>query len=304
MPFVNFNYIDNLTCCFKKHLFDNEHDTEKAIIKQATKVIFDFEKTTGFLKIQKTKSKLIQSLSQSYEIKTGDLLEEFFSLLFSSEYNELPKSVISNGVEVLRYDQLFEKDDKIVFIEMKIRDNHDSSKKGGQSDNFEKKVRQLKSDYPNKVIDCYEWFVDDLTSKNEKYYNERIDALRGENIPNVVLHNAVYGKELFVLLFGEDNEIWNQFVDAYNTVKNDNSFNISNVINNYDFDSDPDGIVFSICKTKRTSTLIKLFFSNECSNIVFDLFSNNHMLSKLCGEFENRKSRKLFIDYCNERGVQ
>ena len=57
-------------------------------------------------------------------------------------------------------------------IEQKMRDDHDSTKKRGQFENFLKKVSYLKEKFPNKEIEAGMWFVDNSLVKNKKYYLE------------------------------------------------------------------------------------------------------------------------------------
>jgi hypothetical protein len=75
---------------------------------------------------------------------------------------------------------LFEKNGKIIFIEQKVRDDHDSSKKRGQIDNFIKKIEILQDKYPNNDIVANFYFIDDSLNKNKKYYENQIDLIQSD----------------------------------------------------------------------------------------------------------------------------
>jgi hypothetical protein len=130
------------------------------------------------------KEKMQQYYLTSMGIKLGQALEELFSVLL----DEVGADFSINRREVVDgydCDQIFRFNDKVVLIEQKIRDDHDSAKKRGQIDNYKHKKEELLSN-EKKVYSCM-WFIDPLFSKNKKYYVEEVGAeevLYGNEIEN------------------------------------------------------------------------------------------------------------------------
>ena len=114
----------------------------------------------------------------------------------------LDKNLISENGEVLSLDQYFTDGKKYYFIEQKIRDDHDSTKKRGQIINFEAKLNILQNKHKGELNGII-YFIDPELSKNKNFYIERIKYL--EKFYNVKLY-LFYGKELFEFL--EHPEIW------------------------------------------------------------------------------------------------
>ena len=84
----------------------------------------------GLFRLSNAKTKLIQNVTQSKEIKFGDLIEEltteYISRLGYTNYDKhLGRD--SNGDD-LQVDQYFADARKVFVVEMKIRDDHDSTK--------------------------------------------------------------------------------------------------------------------------------------------------------------------------------
>lgn len=101
------------------------------------------QRYVGIFRATTTKTKIIQNLTQSMEIRFGDAFEEVVRAYFAEqEYEELERSV-THDKEKLLLDQLIQKRDTIIFIEQKIRDDHDSTKKKGQINNFKEKIKFL-----------------------------------------------------------------------------------------------------------------------------------------------------------------
>jgi hypothetical protein len=106
----------------------------------------------------------LQFYTQSNEIKLGDFIEdivtEYFCLLGYKNLSKRIGSYKTNERErqvekPLLVDQIFEKDGIIYVIEQKIRDDHDSTKKQGQIQNFEKKISKVRELYPQKTINAF-----------------------------------------------------------------------------------------------------------------------------------------------------
>lgn len=111
-----------------------------------TAVVNNPKRYTGIFRLTNAKTKLIQNLTQSREIKFGDFMEEIITeYIAKMGYINLNKH-LGNDYEgnTLNADQVFTKDDTVYLIEQKLRDDHDSTKKRGQFDNFKKKYLLLK----------------------------------------------------------------------------------------------------------------------------------------------------------------
>ena len=149
----------------------------------------------GLFRPTKPKAKLLQNLTQSNEIKFGDafeiLIEEY---LKEKDFETLNKKFEYKGKK-LNLDQHFKKNNKFYFVEQKIRDDHDSTKKRGQIDNFEKKIKLLLDKKINeKNLIGIIYFIDSDLSKNKNYYLERIKKFKSEYGIEIYLF---YGKEFF-----------------------------------------------------------------------------------------------------------
>jgi hypothetical protein len=110
----------------------------------------------------------------------GDAFEEIIGLVIQGQgYSLLDKDVQGEDNELLRLDQHFTDGRKYYFIEQKIRDDHDSTKKRGQMQNFEKKIRALYRDHGGNLVGIV-YFIDPDFSKNKNYYQEKMQVLRGK----------------------------------------------------------------------------------------------------------------------------
>lgn len=154
----------------------------------------------GLFRLSNAKTKLIQNVTQSMEIKFGDFMEEivtdYIALL---GYTNITKDLgfDANG-DRLNADQVFIKNNTVYLVEQKIRDDHDSTKKRGQYANFEKKVLLLKAQHPTKIINASMWFIDDALVKNKNYYQMEMN----NSLINDCQLNLFYGREFFLSLDG------------------------------------------------------------------------------------------------------
>lgn len=152
------------------------------------------ERYIGLFRPTKPKGKIIQNLTQSQEIKFGDafeiILEEYFK---ASNFFGLPKIFRREGRKSYALDQLFMKDKRIIFIEQKVRDDHDSTKKRGQVDNFIRKIEILEEEYPKTIIIAFFYFLDPSLKKNQKYYKEKVKEIKKDYDMECYLF---YGSEL------------------------------------------------------------------------------------------------------------
>ncbi len=157
------------------------------------KIINNPYRFIGNFRVTNTKTKLVQYVTQSREILFGyfmeDIIYEYLSLM---GYTHMDKYIgQSSENKPLNADQLFSANDTIYLIEQKIRDDHDSSKKRGQFNNFKEKISLLTNKYPHNQIISIMWFIDDNFNKNKNFYKHEISTLTFDNV------FIKYGKELF-----------------------------------------------------------------------------------------------------------
>ncbi|GAA7683695.1 hypothetical protein COL0001_08420 [Helicobacter pylori] len=162
------------------------------------------ERYLGIFRPTKPKTKLLQNLLTSHEIKFGDAFEDLigryleehnFSLLPISESKEILYYNSKKEWEWLKLDQLAEKDNTYYFIDQRMRDDHDGAKKRGQIDNFERKLEALiYLCSKNTQVQGYFYFIDESLKKNQNYYKEELQKLSDRyGVPL----SLCYGKELF-----------------------------------------------------------------------------------------------------------
>lgn len=96
----------------------------------------------GLFRLSNAKSKLIQNVTQSKEIKFGDIVEELATEYIERlGYKTFNKNLGADEKgDFLNVDQYFTDGTNIYIVEMKIRDDHDSTKKRGQYSNFQKRL--------------------------------------------------------------------------------------------------------------------------------------------------------------------
>tara|TARA_Y100000389_G_scaffold148502_1_gene147629 strand:- start:843 stop:1739 length:897 start_codon:yes stop_codon:yes gene_type:complete len=240
------------------------------------------ERYTGIFRSTQPNDKLIQNVSQSHEINFGDamefLIEDVFCLY---QYTSLDrKYTLSNG-DTLSYDQLFSLDNKIIFIEQKVRDDHDSTKKRGQVENFVKKIRHLIDlGYPKENITSYIYFIDEAFKKNKKYYSDELDQLSSEGFDC----KLVYGEELFI----EENiqHAWSDEIIAFLNLWREDLPGTPEL----NFDIDPE-FTFNELKKLKINLVIKLLKNKDVINTYFPLiFPEKSSLQLLLMDYRNRIS--------------
>jgi hypothetical protein len=152
------------------------------------------ERFIGLLRPTKPHVKVLQHLLQSHEIRMGDALEEIIArLLGEVGYKVLPGAVETAGGEALSLDQYFTDGRVYYFIEQKVRDDHDSTKKRGQVANFELKLEALIRKHGTETAGII-YFVDPDLTRNRGYYRQQLVELTERH--GTELH-LFYGEELF-----------------------------------------------------------------------------------------------------------
>src|SRR3989338_5129436 len=145
----------------------------------------------GLFRPTKPKGKILQNLLQSHEIRFGDafeiLIEEY---LKKFSFTILEKKFSTNDDDELNIDQCFKKDEKIYFVEQKVRDDHDSTKKRGQIQNFEKKLNEMITKYGEKNLIGIFYFIDPELKKNKNYYD--IELLNIAGLRSLISSKLLY----------------------------------------------------------------------------------------------------------------
>ncbi len=184
---LDYEYFKN---CLNEKLFE---DSYSDLIR---KIAENPERYIGLFRPTKPKTKLIQNITQSHEIRFGDALEYIFERYFEALGFTLQTKRFrkSDGSE-LSIDQLFTLGDTLYMIEQKVRDDHDSTKKVGQFDNFEEKYYALTTRFPHYNIVPIMWFIDDSLEKNKRYYLSRMESMAADYGCTPHLY---YGEQMFV----------------------------------------------------------------------------------------------------------
>jgi hypothetical protein len=194
---------------------DFQHNLNKRLFEGSRKgllrsIAANPDRFIGLFRPTKPKTKLIQNLTQSHEIKFGDALESIFTDYFSKVgFQNLPKRIAdTQSGDIFNIDQLFTDGKVIYMIEQKVRDDHDSTKKRGQWINFENKYFEVSRKY-NKTVIPIMWFIDDSLIKNKKYYIAEMSKMAASYECTPYL---CYGKELFTnaIIGGLDITIWQE----------------------------------------------------------------------------------------------
>ena len=184
-----------------KHIFEGER-------KELLQKIADRpERFIGLFRPTKPGAKILQHLLQSHEIRFGDAIEELIEeILREFGYKTLSKTILNKDGESLSIDQHFTDGKMYCFIEQKVRDDHDSTKKRGQISNFETKLETLQKKYGSNLFGIM-YFIDPDLSKNKVYYTQELKRL--EDFYGVKLR-LFYGKELFAHL--NHPEMWDKIL--------------------------------------------------------------------------------------------
>ena len=192
--------------CFKDSL--NSKLFEDSYSDLIRKIAENPERYIGLFRPTKPKTKLIQNITQSHEIRFGDALEFLFERYFEMQGFKLhAKRFRATDDTELSIDQLFSKGRVLYMIEQKVRDDHDSTKKVGQFDNFENKYFALTQRFKDYCIVPIMWFIDDSLTKNRNYYQKRMDSMSRDYSCSPLLF---YGETMFNDVGDFDVEIWNE----------------------------------------------------------------------------------------------
>jgi hypothetical protein len=248
---------------------------EDFYVKLLETVIDNPNRYTGIFRISSAKTKLLQNITQSNEIKFGDFMEDIVTdYIGKLGYKNLTKNIGAdeNG-DILNTDQLFLDSENILYlIEQKIRDDHDSTKKRGQFQNFIKKVKLLKRQHPDKPLIGVMWFIDDGLIKNKNYYLGEMESYHQQG----VTLKLYYGGELFSDLLGNIHA-WNELVGYLEKNKVERSNELLHIP---DFDTSEE--ILNALKKISPSHKRKLFSDRpQYVQLRKELFPNNINLQKI-----------------------
>ncbi len=181
------------------HIFDRQkHDLLKNVGEKPERFVGIFRATKPAVKIQ-------QSLLQSREIRFGNAMETIIrQYIQEMEFENVPNQVTGDDGSRLIVDQLFRSATHVWFVEQKVRDDHDSTKKRGQIENFQKKALTLRNLFDESVSGIM-YFIDPTFTKNERYY--RPEVLRLSRDLDMEM-NIFYGVELFEHF--QNREVWDE----------------------------------------------------------------------------------------------
>lgn len=186
----------------------NENIFQKYKIDLIKKIADHPERYVGLFRPTKPKAKIIQSLLQSHEIRFGNAFEILIEKYLEEKNFKIQNKRFKKDKKNLKVDHVFTKDDEVFFIEQKIRDDHDSSKKDGQITNFRDKIDVILKDYKEKKVVGFFYFIDDSFAKNKNFYSPEIKKLSKDY--DIELHLS-YGEDLFEKLHKP--EIWDEIIE-------------------------------------------------------------------------------------------
>lgn len=272
-----------------KQIF-NETIFEKSKADLLEKISNSPSRYIGLFRPTKPKAKILQNLLQSHEIRFGDAFEHVIEKYLQIKGCEiLQKRFTNSDGDVLNIDQCFRKDGKVFFIEQKIRDDHDSTKKRGQILNFEKKLDLMLSKYAEEELIGIFYFIDPELVKNKNYYTTEL--LKMTNDYNVETH-IFYGKTLFDYLGYSD--IWNETLE-YLAIWKKEIPDLPEI--NFDLDAHH---TFEEIKDLKPLVFRKLLENKEIFNeIVLTLFPEKKTL-KLLYEYYSQKQETIYRTIANK----
>ncbi len=190
----------------------------------------------------------------------------------------LPKRFTNDDNDVLNIDQCFKKDNKVYFIEQKVRDDHDSTKKRGQISNFEKKLDIMLSNYAENELVGIFYFIDPDLVKNRNFYASELAKMTTDYNVETQLF---YGKPLFDYLGFSD--VWSEILNYLAKWKQEIP-DFPEI--NFDLDAKH---TFDEIKDLKPLTFRKLFENDDIfTEIILTLFPTQQTLYLLYNYFLNR----------------
>jgi len=238
----------------------------------------------GLFRPTKPKAKILQNLLQSHEIRFGDAFEEIIEeYLKEFGYEILNKRFVNSDDDELNLDQCFKDKNAVYFIEQKIRDDHDSTKKRGQISNFEKKLNEMVNKYGEKNLVGIFYFIDPDLQKNKNYYKTELEKIARDYGVKIYLS---YGVELFDFL--QQGKIWSEILKYLEQWKKEiPDFPETN------FDINAENS-FEEIKNLSPALYRKLFQDDNIFNeIILTIFPEKKTLRLLLDYFKKKSSEKV-----------
>ncbi|PIR95759.1 restriction endonuclease [Candidatus Falkowbacteria bacterium CG10_big_fil_rev_8_21_14_0_10_37_18] len=238
----------------------------------------------GLFRPTKPKAKILQNLLQSHEIRFGDAFEEIIEeYLKEFGYEILNKRFVNSDDDELNLDQCFKDKNAVYFIEQKIRDDHDSTKKRGQISNFEKKLNEMVDKYGEKNLVGIFYFIDPDLQKNKNYYKTELEKMARDYGVKIYLS---YGVELFDFL--QQGKIWSEILKYLEQWKKEiPDFPETN------FDINAENS-FEEIKNLSPALYRKLFQDDNIFNeIILTIFPEKKTLRLLLDYFKKKSSEKV-----------
>jgi len=245
----------------------------------------------GLFRPTKPKAKILQNLLQSHEIRFGDafeiMIEEYLKIF---NFTILEKKFSTEDDDELNIDQCFKKDGKIYFVEQKVRDDHDSTKKRGQIQNFEKKLNEMINKHGEKNLIGIFYFIDPDLKKNKNYYDAELKRM--SKAYGVTLQ-LFYGEELFTFL--GHSEIWQEILKYLKEWKKE----IPELPEtNFDLNAESS---FEEIKDLNPVWFRNIFENDEIFNdIVLTIFPQKKTLKLLLEHFKSKSTEKTIYKTLTE----
>lgn len=170
-----------------------------------------------------------------------------------------------------------------------MRDDHDSTKKRGQIQNFEKKLDVMLSKYGEKELVGVFYFIDPDLVKNKNFYSDELSKMTNDY--NVETH-IFYGKALFDYL--DYSDIWDEILE-YLAIWKKEIPDLPEI--NFDIDVHH---TFNEIKDLKSLVFRKLLENEEIFNeIVLTLFPEKKTL-KLLYEYYSQKQETIYRTIANK----
>jgi len=259
----------------------NEIIFEKSKADLIEKIAENPSRYIGLFRPTKPKAKILQNLLQSHEIRFGDAFEKAIEEYLQIKGCEiLPKKFVTNDNDTLNIDQCFRHKNKVYFVEQKVRDDHDSTKKRGQIQNFEKKLDIMLTKFDENELVGIFYFIDPDLVKNKNFYVSELQKMSQDyNVETQIF----YGKPLFDYLGLED--IWQEILNYLELWKKEIP-DLPEI--NFDLDSEH---TFEEIKDLKPLTFRKLLSNEQIfEQIVLTLFPEKTTLKLLLNYFEKKET--------------
>ncbi|WP_051622769.1 HpyAIV family type II restriction enzyme [Mycoplasmopsis primatum] len=236
-------------------------------------IISNPSRYSGIFRLTNAKTKLIQNVTQCNEIKFGEFIEEIVTYYIERlGYQNLKKNIKDNESENwLNTDQYFTDGSAFFLVEQKVRDDHDSTKKRGQFNNFHEKIKLIRNINKGHKLNAIMWFIDDNLTKNKKFYESEIKKLSYKNTDIYLF----YGSEFFHSL-NNGAEAWNEFTSYLTRKRYEDSYETINIP---DFGNSNE-IYDALLKISKKSWIKLLSNDSKYIQLRKELFSNGENLKK------------------------